>query len=208
MTDPLVTATPPLPGMDASQADPGATDGSRSGRAAGTSGPLDFEQVYSDHLDAVSHCLLALGVPRASVDDAVQDTFLVVYRRLGEFEGRSSVRTWVLSIAVRVAADHRRRHQRKGRPQAELSDELPARDPLPDDLLERSEAIDALLRLLTQLDEAKRTVFVLAELEQLTAPEIAAALDVPVNTVYSRLRLARQEFEAVRVAATREGPRR
>lgn len=157
---------------------------------------LDFDAVYAAQFEAVTRCLLSLGVPEASIEDALQDVFVVVHRRLGEFEGRSSLKTWVLAIAVRVAHDYRRALRRKGGGEP-LSEEITDAAPAPDEVAAQSEALGLMARLLDQLDPLKRTAFVLAEIEQMTAPEIADVLAVPVNTVYSRIRLARREFEAL-----------
>lgn len=157
---------------------------------------LSFASVYEAHFDFVWRNVRRLGVAEINLDDAVQEVFVVVHRKLPEFEGRSSVQTWLFGILRRVARDHRRVEKRRG-----LLDELPPEladtAPRPDDEAGKQEAVRLLDRLLQHLDEDKRAVFVLAELEQMTAPEIALALDVKLNTVYSRLRAARREFEEV-----------
>jgi RNA polymerase sigma-70 factor, ECF subfamily len=164
---------------------------------------VSFEAVYEESLDFVWRSLQSLGVRQDTLDDAVQDVFLVVHRRLPDFEARSSVRTWIFGIAIRVARDHRRRHQRKGG-LSPLDFDVADYGPGPYEEAERSEALRELAAVLEHLDEDKREVFVLAELEQLTAPEIAAALSVNVNTIYSRIRAARREFD-VAVARLRGG---
>lgn len=159
-----------------------------------------FEAVYEELFDFVWRSARRLGVAEAAVDDVVQEVFLVVHRRLGGFEGRSSIKTWIFAIALRVVADWRRTQRRKGglasldqiAPDGEVLDE---RACCPAGALEQAEAVRLLHRLLDELDDDKRTVFVLAELEQTTAPEIAEILAIPLNTVYSRLRVARLEFE-------------
>lgn len=160
-----------------------------------------FEDLYEQHFDFVWRSARRLGVAEAAVDDVVQEVFLVVHRRLGDFEGRSSLKTWVFAILLRVVADWRRTQRRKGghasydamaSSHGEMADERAA---CPAGALEQAEAVRLLHRLLDELDDDKRTVFVLAELEQTTAPEIAEMLGIPMNTVYSRLRAARMEFE-------------
>lgn len=159
---------------------------------------LAFDAVYEEWFDFVWRSARRLGVDEPAVDDVTQDVFLVVHRRLSDFEGRSSLKTWLFSITLRVVSDWRRTRRRKG-----------GLSPLPDDdaladrqsiepgrVLEKAEAVRLLYKLLDELDDEKRAVFVLAELEGQTAPEIAASLGVPVNTVYSRLRVARERFEA------------
>jgi RNA polymerase sigma-70 factor (ECF subfamily) len=157
--------------------------------------PAGFAQVYDEHFAFVWRTVRRLGVPERSVDDAVQDVFVVVHRRLGSFEGRSSVKTWLYGIARRVAHDHRRRVGRKERGEALPDGLMDPSSPAPDRELERAQAARVLYAILEALDDDKREVFVLAELEQMTVPEIAEATGVNLNTVYSRLRAARQAFE-------------
>ncbi len=165
---------------------------------------VDFDGIYDQTFDFVWRSLRRLGVPDAQIDDAAQDVFIVVHRRLGEFEGRSSVRTWVFGIALRVASDHRRALRRRG-PHESLGDDVPGTGADPQRAAERLEGLRLLDTVLDALDDDRRAVFVLAELEQLTAPEIAEALSVPLNTVYSRLRLAREDFERA-AARVRRSP--
>jgi RNA polymerase sigma-70 factor, ECF subfamily len=158
-----------------------------------------FEEVYEQVFDFVWRSLRRLGVPEASIDDAVQDVFVVVHRRLAGFEGRSSLKTWVFGIAMRVARDHRRLARRKGG-HAQLDPRIVDGAPDPVEALARCEAVRELDRILGALDEDKRAVFVLAEIEEMSAPEIAEALGVNLNTVYSRLRAARRGVEAALAA--------
>jgi RNA polymerase sigma-70 factor, ECF subfamily len=133
------------------------------------------------------------------MDDAVQDVFLVVHRKLAGFEGRSSLKSWLFGVALRVARDYRRARERKGRALGSEAagdpDLLADVGPGPQERAERADSIRLLERLLAEIDEDKREVFMLAELEQMSAPEIAAALGLPTTTVYFRLRAARMAFE-------------
>ena len=153
-----------------------------------------FDAVYDECFELVWRMLRRMGVPDGSLEDAVQDVFLVVHRRFDEFQRRSATKTWVAGIAIRVAADHRRLQRRKGglEPLAPgVADRRP--DPLREAV--QAEAVRRLNELLQELDDERREVFVLSELEQMTAPEISEALGVNVNTVYSRLRAARKSFD-------------
>jgi RNA polymerase sigma-70 factor (ECF subfamily) len=159
-----------------------------------------FEAVYDACFDVVWRNLRRLGVPDAQLDDAVQEVFLVVHRRLPEFTGRSSLKTWVCAIVTRVASDHRRALRRKSphtrTPEAAVeADTTPDERPDPEARAVRVEGVRLLHRLLDELSDDKREVLVLAELEELTVPEIAEALGENVNTIYARLRAARHEFE-------------
>lgn len=154
-----------------------------------------FANVYDEHFEFVWRSARRLGVPEASLDDVVQDVFVTVYRRLPDFEGRSQLKTWIFGILRHTISDLRRGQRRK--PTSALEQEpADAREPSPQDAAVRAEGLKLLHEALASLADEQREIFVLAELEQLSSPEIAAALDVNLNTVYSRLRAARQEFEA------------
>jgi RNA polymerase sigma-70 factor (ECF subfamily) len=130
----------------------------------------------------------------------VQEVFVTVYRRLGEFEGRAQLKTWVFTIAVHLVQHYFRTHARKPGDRAstkgtEIQALVDQQENGPAGQIERRERYDALDRVLDQLDEAKRLVFVLAELEQLTLVEIGTIVGANPNTVATRLRAARQAFE-------------
>lgn len=163
---------------------------------AGPSPTVD--EVYQRWFDFVWRNVRRLGVPESAVDDAVQDVFLVVHRRLGEFEGRSSLKTWLFGIILRVVKDHRRASARRAArlAEAEAARALAAGAAGPHDLLARHEAVRVLYRLLDDMDEDKRALLVLVELEQVPVTEAAETLGLNVNTAYARLRAARQQFEA------------
>ncbi len=154
----------------------------------------DFDTLYDLHFEFIWRSLRRLGVPRASLDDATQDVFVVAFRRLSDFANRSSPKTWLAGIAVKVAADCRRRLRRKGGLEP-LSDSLEDGRPGPDARTAVTEALRRLDAVLVCLDDGQREVFVLAELEGMTAPEIAEATATNLNTVYSRLRAARSAFD-------------
>ncbi len=164
-----------------------------------------FPSLYDAHVQMVWRTLRRLGVAESSIEDAVQEVFVVAHRKLETFEGRSSVSTWLYGIAVFVSRNvrrHARRHPEAALPEGHEEPGPGAAQP--DVLLADREAARIVERLVDELAEDKREVFVLAELEQLSGPEIAASLGVNLNTVYARLRAARQEFEA---AAVRERAR-
>jgi RNA polymerase sigma-70 factor (ECF subfamily) len=155
---------------------------------------LTLAEVYETQFDFVWRSARRLGVASLHVDDVVQEVFLVVHRRLAEFEGRSALKTWLFGITRRVVRDHRRSARRK--PAEPLGSLEPADQAgMADAQLSQRQETRALHALLDELDEDKREVFVLAELEQMSGPEIAEALDVNLNTVYARLRAARSAFE-------------
>ncbi len=145
-------------------------------------------QIYREHVEFVWAVLRRLGVDDGDVEDAAHDVFVVAHRRLGEFEGRAAVRTWLYSIALRVASNRRRKHARRDA----LLQRMPRSIPEDlEDLAARGQARAILESLLDRLDERKRVVFVLAELEELTVPVIADMVGENPRTIYSRLRAAR-----------------
>jgi RNA polymerase sigma-70 factor (ECF subfamily) len=171
-----------------------------------TAPPLDRAAItaaYDEHAPGIFRLLRRLGVPAGAVDDAVQDVFLVAWRRHADFEGRSSTRTWLCGIALRVARDHRNARDRRLRESPEL--ELAHPSPTPESLTAQTEAVRKLDALLAGLNEPLRETFVLIEIEQLSAPEVATLLQTPLNTIYSRLRLAREAIvRAMRPHASAE----
>jgi RNA polymerase sigma-70 factor (ECF subfamily) len=140
-------------------------------------------------------------VPDADAEDAAQEVFLVVYRRLAEYEDRGLLRAWLFSISRQVASHYRRGASRADRRHRALIADTADHDV--EELFARREAASLVNAFLDELEEPQRTVFFLADVEGMTAPEIAAALGVKLNTVYGRLRLARKRFE--KAVAKKEG---
>lgn len=156
---------------------------------------MTFGEVYAQHFRFVWRSLRRLGVPESDAADAVQDVFLVVHRRLPEFEGRSKITTWLYSICFHVARDRRKlAHMRR-----RAHDDAPLLDCADDRAdvgaeAERRQAIALLEIILDELPLEQRAVFTLFELDGKGGDEVAELLDVPLGTVYSRLRLARDAF--------------
>ena len=170
---------------------------------------LDLATVYEAYFRYVWRCLRSLGVRDSQLEDALQDVFIVVQRRLPEFDGRAAVRTWLYAIALRVARKYRERARREPaslEAAREADPELSAPHDPSGDQEHESERLVLARRALSALDDDKREIFVLARVEQMSAPEIANVLRIPLNTVYSRLRTARLAFEA-EIARLRGSPR-
>jgi RNA polymerase sigma-70 factor, ECF subfamily len=152
-----------------------------------------LSEVYRAHVDFVWRIVRRLGVADAAVDDVVHDVFLIVQRRLGDYDPRYSMRSWLVGIARRVSKDWFR-----GRERANARLRLVPPRPVvanPEDVAVRTEAADFVRHFLDGLEHEQQMVFMLADVEGMSAPEIARALRVKLPTVYSRLRLARQKFE-------------
>ncbi len=154
-----------------------------------------FAAIYREHHGYVWRSVKRLGVPPGEVDDVVQEVFIVAHRRLKDFEGRSKLSTWLFGIAYRVVKDHRVSREARERREAGVTE--PRAPTVPDRKVSRRQAAQVLDQLLEQLDPDKRDVFVMAEVAKLAAPEIAQTLGIKLNTVYSRLRSARKQFEAL-----------
>lgn len=160
----------------------------------------DVRELFEAHGDYVWRALARAGVRDADLRDATQEVFLVAARKEAEREGTSTVATWLYGIAVRIAANYRRRGYVR---REELVGELPepsapvdAHEASPERAFEREEARVRLAAVLEALPPPLRVVFVMFELEELPCPAIATTLGLPLGTVYTRLRLARAAFVA------------
>jgi RNA polymerase sigma-70 factor (ECF subfamily) len=158
-------------------------------------------EIYAEFGTFVWRNLRRLGIPETHIEDAVQDVFLVIHRRLPEFEGRSSLRTWIFGIVMRVAArerEHLRSHAQRFAPVPgdALETLAPATGKDPFDRLVQQRAADLIELVLGELEEDKRNMLVMVELEEIPVVEVAEVLEINVNSAYTRLRLARRELEA------------
>jgi RNA polymerase sigma-70 factor (ECF subfamily) len=156
-----------------------------------------FRALYEAHAAFVWRNLRRLGVLDADVEDKLQEVFVVAHRRWDEFVDRGhGPRAWLFQIALRVASDarrHRRRHPVD--PDGGAAQERQSIEPPQAAAFDRRQQLDLLDRALASIDVGRRAVLVLHEIEQMTAVEIAKTLEIPINTVYSRLRVARIELE-------------
>lgn len=158
-------------------------------------GQADFDALYRAHVHFVWRSLRRLGVREASLEDATQEVFLVVHRRFQEFRPGPTEKAWLFAIALRVASDHRRWVRRKGN-LAPLREDLIEGTSSPLEGAMKREASDLVLSFLEQLDEGRRSAFILCELEQMTGAEASAALGISPNTFFSRVYSARKAFAA------------
>lgn len=164
---------------------------------------LTVADVYRAHFDFVWRTARRMRIAEHRIDDVVQDVFVVVHRRLGDFDGRGSLRSWLYGIVQRTVRDHRRHARRKEAPLAsDVVDErgeerFPSSFPRPDDAAAASEGLSLVERMLDRMAPEKSEVLMLSYLEGMAVPEIAECVCANVNTVYSRLRSGRQELEAM-----------
>jgi len=161
---------------------------------AGPGEPPSLTDVYRAHVDFVYRTARHLGVPDPEVEDVMHDVFLVVHRRLADYdESRATMRSWLYGITRRVAMQHMRSRARSAHRLAAVPEGEPP--PGVDEQVERSRAVALVERFLDTLGPDQRIAFALSEIEGMTAPEIASAEGARVNTVYSRLRAARRKLE-------------
>jgi RNA polymerase sigma-70 factor, ECF subfamily len=156
----------------------------------------DFDTLFETEFNYVWNSLRRLGVPRRDLEDLTHDVFLRVIRQWARYDRSRPIRPWLFAFAVRVASDYRR----LARHRVEFFDIDPDYDtsvaPTPS-ALDRMLCIESLSfaqRALDSLDLERRAVFILHELDGYNMPDVARALGIPLNTAYSRLRLAREQF--------------
>lgn len=153
---------------------------------------LDFAEVYRTCFPSTWKKLARLGVPSAQLEDTTQEVFLAVHRKLGDLRDPRSLKAWVTGFAIRAASDVRRSLRRRG-PSEEISEAVvaPNQTEVP---IERKQGLELLQQVLGRMADELREVFILIELEEMSGPEVATTLKLNLNTVYSRLRLARAAF--------------
>jgi RNA polymerase sigma-70 factor (ECF subfamily) len=162
----------------------------------------DFSAIYDAWFDEVSRWVRAMGGPDADRDDLVQDIFVVVHRRLADFDGQN-LPGWLYRIAMHRVRDFRRLRWVKlvFKGGAPISDQLPSAGPSPAGILESKEKRLLIERFLSKLGEPQRVAFVLFEVEGRSGEEIARLQRVPLNTVWARIRRARKKMRAQLVKA-------
>jgi RNA polymerase sigma-70 factor (ECF subfamily) len=149
----------------------------------------DFRRVFESEFGYVCRALRRLGVREADLQDVAQELFVTVHTQLPRYDRDRPIRPWLFSFALRYAANYRRLARNQGHVSEAHAPLARSDDP-------NVEARELVLRGLALLDFDRRTVLVMHDLEGFDAPEIASQLGIPLNTVYSRLRVARTELRA------------
>jgi RNA polymerase sigma-70 factor (ECF subfamily) len=162
--------------------------------------PLQFDDVYNDNFAFVWRVIRRQGVEPQFIDDVCQEVFIVIHRRLPEFEQRAKVRTWIYQIVTNVVRNQRRTQQRKSvqaRSQGDVldPDELTGNEPSPEVGTTHRQAADVAREILMDMNEKQRMAFILVELEGMSLQEVADATEESFHTIRSRLRTARAEFQ-------------
>jgi RNA polymerase sigma-70 factor (ECF subfamily) len=164
-------------------------------RPRGAAEPLDVASIHRQHAEFVWLTLQRLGVRDADVEDALQEVFVVVHKRLNSFDGAARVTTWLFGICLRVASAYRRKaHRRREESVARMPEVATPDERSPEETAVTRQAQARLLAALDDMDLDKRAIFVMFEIDELPCEEIAEMLSLPVGTVYSRLHAARQAF--------------
>jgi RNA polymerase sigma-70 factor, ECF subfamily len=156
-----------------------------------------FKVVYEEQFNFVWTSVQRLGVDGGSIDDVVQEVFIVIHSRLHTLQHPEALRSWVYGVVRRtVSTYHRARRARANVSATADGLEVQSSEPTPFDVAQTNSDMEFVARVLAELDEPRRELLALVDLHELTVPEAAAALDMPLNTAYSRLRKARIAFEA------------
>jgi len=168
----------------------------------------DFQSVFAENFGYVWGALRRLGVAERDLEDLAQDVFVRVFGQLERFDGRRPLRPWLFGFAFRVASDYRRLARNRREVLDPEHDRTADQAPSALDHVLHTEALLLAKTALDELDLDRLAVFILHELDDCPMPEVAEALNIPLNTAYSRLRLAREQFVAcVRRLRLRRGER-
>jgi RNA polymerase sigma-70 factor (ECF subfamily) len=157
-----------------------------------------FRSVFEQHHGYVCSVIRRAGVPERDIEDVAHDAFVVIHRKLGSFDPELPLRPWLFGVAFRVAVAHRRRVANRAPVASVVAAEREVADSSPnvEEHLAREDRRRLVQRALDALDEDKKAVFVMHELDGIPIPDAAQALEIPLNTAYSRLRTARELFTA------------
>jgi RNA polymerase sigma-70 factor (ECF subfamily) len=187
----------------------GATSSAVVEAASGSSERPTFDDVYAREFDYVWCTLRRMGVPESSLPDAAHDVFVVVFRRLGDFDPSRPVRPWLFGIAYRVASDRRAlAYNRKESPTDVLPETAAATEPDALQSLERSQRRAMVHTALGSVDAAQRAVLIAHDLEERPMADVAREMEIPLKTAWSRLRLARESLTRALQRAMKRGGER
>ena len=152
----------------------------------------DFRTVFEQELGYVLRSLRRLGVAPADLEDMAHEVFLAVHDQLSAYDPSRPLRPWLFAFAFRIASHYRRKARRET--PLEVADEVvDVAEPL-DTLLDKKRKQELVLLALEHVEISRRAVFILHEIDGFTCEQIAVTLEIPIGTVYSRLRLAREDF--------------
>lgn len=153
----------------------------------------DFRELFVSQFSWVCRTLRRLGVRPGDLEDAAQEVFVSVHKKLEGYDPDRPVRPWLAAFTYRVAANQNRLARHRREVQQDLETE-PESGMDPEAALDEKRARELVLWALGTVPLERRAVLVMHDIDAFTAPEIAEALEIPLNTVYSRLRVARREL--------------
>jgi RNA polymerase sigma-70 factor (ECF subfamily) len=162
---------------------------------------LAFDDVFREQFSYVCRTLRRFGVREGDLDDVAQDLFVAVHGRFTEWDRKRPIRPWLVSFAYRFAANYARLARHRVEPG--LNEDAPSRARSPEQNAEERQAQALVIEALQYVKLERRPVLTMHDIDGFSPSEIARALEIPLNTVYSRLRLARQDFRAGVHAAQR-----
>jgi RNA polymerase sigma-70 factor (ECF subfamily) len=160
---------------------------------------LDVGALFDAHAPYLCRVVQRLTGSAEAAEDVVQEVFVLAWRRRHELEDRNGIRTWLYRVAVNHVR-HGRRSYARYQNVLDRFTKRPDTDPLelpPDEAALRRQRGERIAACVAKLSDKQREVFVLYELEEIEGNEIAEILDIPINTVWSRLRLARAAFREI-----------
>ncbi len=169
----------------------GVTETGRS--AQSLSDAPDTRQVFASEFAWVWRTLQRFGVRHADLEDLTHDVFVVFHARRGEYDPTRPLRPWLMGIAFRIASDHRRRASHRNELLQEPEDKADSK-PNPEENSDRTRARQLLLAAFEAVEPERLSVLLLHDVDEVPVPQIAEALGIPLNTAYSRLRLARRDL--------------
>jgi RNA polymerase sigma-70 factor (ECF subfamily) len=158
----------------------------------------DFRAIFRAECSYVFHSLRRLGVHERDLEDVAHDVFLAIHKKLDDYDPARPLRPWIFAFAFRFASDYRKLARHRRERLADRDEPIEEADSAPgvEDRIDAERSRQLVLEALEALDLEKRAVFVMHEIDGNAVPAIATALGIPVNTAYSRLRLAREQFAA------------
>ena len=169
----------------------------------GNPNALDLATIYDDHADFVWRVAKRLGVPEGALEDVMHDVFVIVHRRIDDYDGRAAITSWLYGITRGVASNRRRGRAREAR-RIKHAQPKPQTLPPTDDAAQRREAAAFVRTFLAELDPDKREMFTLVDVEGIAVKEAANLAGINVNTAHARLRAARLAFRRAAAAFARD----
>lgn len=157
---------------------------------------IDLTRVYREQAGFVWRSLRRLGASEEAAEDLMHDVFVIAHRKQADYDQRAAISTWLFGIVRRVAANHRRKAARRASLAPVDGGSVRPTDRSQEEHLEHDRAAQRVREFMGSLSEDKRAVFELVDVEGMSCPDVARALDVSLDQVYARLRTARRRFES------------